>query len=236
MSAPAERPQSVVEPIRVLVVAEVRLFREGLARELGREAGISIVDAAPAADALTRLASLRPDIVLADAATVRGAELVRRVAEAGAAVVAFAVAEENEEEVLACAEAGVAGIVARDASMEELLSALRATARGDVRCSPRVAALVMRRVARLASLRPPDGKGANLTRREREIAAFIDRGLSNKEIASALGIETATVKNHVHSLLEKLQVRRRGEVPSVLRADARVPGALENRLPRDRRI
>jgi DNA-binding NarL/FixJ family response regulator len=87
-----------------------------------------------------------------------------------------------------------------------------------VRCSPRVAAVVIRRVAKMASLRPVDGKSANLTRREWEIATFIDRGLSNKEIAAQLGIETATVKNHVHSLLEKLQVRRRGEVSAVLRA------------------
>jgi DNA-binding NarL/FixJ family response regulator len=132
-------------------------------------------------------------------------------------VVAFAVAEENEEEILACAEAGVAGFVPRDASVEGLKSVLQAATEGHVLCSPRVTAVIVRRVAGLANSRFPDAGQFSLTRRESEIVGLIDAGLSNKEIAAQLNIETATVKNHVHSLLEKLRVRRRAEAAAIVR-------------------
>jgi two-component system, NarL family, nitrate/nitrite response regulator NarL len=205
-------------PLRLVVVTGVRLVRDVLSRILGAESGIAFVEPTSVMQAPAAITASRPHIVLADSAIVRGTDLVARAGEAGATVVAFGVAEEDENEVLACAEAGVVGIVERDATLEELVETLKTAVTGNARCSPRVAALVIRRVAKLASLRPADGKGPNLTRREWEIAACIERGLSNKEIASQLGIETATVKNHVHSLLEKLQLRRRGEVSAVLRA------------------
>jgi two-component system, NarL family, nitrate/nitrite response regulator NarL len=204
--------------IRVAVVTGVRLVREGLSQMLASQPGVALMEPASRPQPTAAASASRPHLVIADSASVRGTDLVARATEAGALVVAFGVAEDDEDEVLACAEAGVAGIVAREATVEDLVETLRTAASGDVRCSPRVTALVLRRVAKLASLRPADGKGPNLTRREWEIATFIERGLSNKEIASQLGIETATVKNHVHSLLEKLQVRRRGEVPAVLRS------------------
>jgi two-component system, NarL family, nitrate/nitrite response regulator NarL len=215
-------------PLRVVVVTGARLVREGLSRILGSEPGIAFVEPASMLQASVTITASRPHIVVADSAIVRGTDLVARAGEVGATVVAFGVAEEDEEEVLACAEAGVVGIVERDATVEDLVETLKTAVTGNARCSPRITALVIRRVAKLASLRPIEGRSANLTPREWEIAAFIDRGLSNKEIASQLGIETATVKNHVHSLLEKLQVRRRGEVSAVLRAPI---AAAHGRLP-----
>lgn len=205
----------------VLVVAEVRLFREGLARALGGAA--YVVEATARSEAAAAIATLRPDVVLADAASVRRSDLVPRAAQIGAKVVAFAVAEEDEAEVLACAEAGVAGFVDRDATLDDVTAALQAVLQGDVRCSPRVAAMMIRRVAALAGV-GAQGPDRNITPREREISSLIDLGLSNKEIAVRLGIETATVKNHVHSLLEKLQVRRRGEAAALLRRTRPHPG------------
>jgi DNA-binding NarL/FixJ family response regulator len=202
----------------VLVVSEVRLFREGLARALRVQAETQLVEAATAREASSLLSTWRPDVVLADAATVRNTDLVARAVGIGARVVAFAVAEEDEAEVLACAEAGVAGFVGRDATLDELTTAVRAAFEGDVRCSPRVAALMIRRVAALAGAGVAK-PGLNLTRREREITDLIDIGLSNKEIGLRLGIETATVKNHVHNLLEKLRVHRRGEAAALVRTN-----------------
>lgn len=215
--------------LRVLIVAGARSLREGLARALAEEHGMTLADASPGREASALLAAARPDLVLADAAIVRATDLPARAAEAGAGLVAFAVAEEDEEEILACAEAGVAGIVALDASIADVAAALKAAAEGEVRCSPRVAALLMRRVASLAATRPPEQRRAPLTRREREIGACVARGLSNKEIATELGIETATVKNHVHNLLEKLRLRRRGEVAPALEGG---PGAARDRPAR----
>jgi len=104
--------------------------------------------------------------------------------------------------------------------MEELLTTLRTASRGEVRCSPRIAGLLVGRVAALTGSSSQPGDNLPLTRRQRDIVAFIERGLSNKEIAIRLGIGVATVKNHVHYLLRKLQVHRRGEVAAVARGFA----------------
>jgi two-component system nitrate/nitrite response regulator NarL len=206
--------------IRVLIVSEVRLYREGLAHVLAAQPQLNVVDAT-GHDVLMSLRAGQPDLILADAAIVRTTELVARAANAGVRIVAFAVAEDNEEEVLACAEAGVAGFVGRDATIDELLTALRTAVCGDLRCSPRVASLVVRRVAVLAGSRSQHRERLRLTRREVEIVALIDAGFSNKQIASRLRIEIATVKNHVHHLLEKLKVHRRGEAAAIVRANTR---------------
>jgi DNA-binding NarL/FixJ family response regulator len=207
-----------------MIVSEVRLYKEGLAHVLPAQSGLEVVDDTTD-DVLVGLRARRPHVVLADSAIVRTTELAARAADMGVRVVAFAVAEENEREVLACAEAGVAGFVARDATMDELLATVHTAARGNLRCSPRVAGLLVRRVATLAGSRSHPPENLRLTHRELEVATLIDRGLSNKDIASRLGIEMATVKNHVHHLLEKLQVHRRGEAAAVVRESSYRPAA-----------
>jgi DNA-binding NarL/FixJ family response regulator len=171
-------------------------------------------------EVLLRLRAAQPDILLADSVIVRTTELPARAADNGIRVVAFAVAAEDEDEVLACARVGVAGFVERNATMEELLTTLRTASQGEVRCSPRIARLLVGRVAALTGSSSQPAENLPLTRRQRDIVAFIERGLSNKEIAIRLGIEVATVKNHVHYLLRKLQVHRRGEVAAVARGFA----------------
>lgn len=206
--------------LRVLILTEIRLLREGLARALSDEPEIAFVEAAGALQAAACLVASRPHMVLAESLIVRSTDLVAVAGQAGAAVVAFAVAGEDDAEVLACAEAGVAGIVERSATMRELISALKEVARGEAHCSPRIAGLMMRRVARQAARAGPADPG-ELTRREREVAKLLARGFANKDIAVQLGIETATVKNHVHSVLEKLRVRTRGEAAAWLRRTLR---------------
>src|SRR4051794_27145054 len=127
-----------------------------------------------------------------------------------ARVVGIAVGDE-EDEVVACAEAGVAGYVSRDDSLDDLLAAVRGAVRGEVRCPPAIAATLMRSVAstarRARAARPVAAAAAapsRLTRRESEIVGLIGEGLSNKQIAGRLCIELPTVKNHVHHILDKL--------------------------------
>ena len=86
---------------------------------------------------------------------------------------------------------------------------------------PGIAGTLARRVAALGAGAPLAAGGSRLTRREREIVGLIDKNLSNKEIATALRIEVATVKNHVHNLLEKLNIRSRVDASRVLRPDTR---------------
>jgi two-component system, NarL family, nitrate/nitrite response regulator NarL len=200
--------------IRILIVAEIRLYREGLAGMLRAEAAdeIDVVATANGADdAVRALRELAPDIVLLDMAP-DNAWLVRALTAAvpGTRVVALAVPE-NEAEVLACAEAGVAGFVTRDASVEDVVAAVEGAARGEVLASPRMVATLFERIATLALERSPQSIESRLTARELEILDLVDQGLSNKEIARRLTIELSTVKNHVHNIFEKLNVSRRSE-------------------------
>ena len=206
--------------IRVIIVSDVRLYREGLARALAAQPEVEVAENM-VEEVLLKLRGSRPDIVLlADSAIVRTTELAARAADNGVRVVAFAVAAEDEDEVLACAQVGVAGFVERNATMEELLTTLRTASQGEVRCSPRIARLLVRHVAARKGPGPQPGENLPLTRRQRDIVALIERGLSNKEIAIRLGMAVATVKNHVHELLRKLQLSRRGEVAAVARGSS----------------
>jgi DNA-binding NarL/FixJ family response regulator len=94
---------------------------------------------------------------------------------------------------------------------------VHAVARGEALCSPRVAGLLFRRVTALACERAPQADLSLLTQRERETLSLIEHGLSNKEIARRLAIRLTTVKNHVHHILEKLGVSRRGAAAAVIR-------------------
>jgi DNA-binding NarL/FixJ family response regulator len=130
-------------------------------------------------------------------------------------VVAIALADEDVE-VLRWAEAGAAGLLTRDNPLEQLVDSVMAASRGEVSCSSRVAATLVRRVAALAGKGEP-APMSDLTRRQARVLALITDGLSNKEIARALGIEVSTVKNHVHQLLTKLNVTRRSVAAAVAR-------------------
>ena len=203
----------------VVIVSDVRLHRDGLARFLiDRGAFGAVHDVATRDELLALVRRLQPEIVLLDTATRGGLEWVRLVAlEAPACkVVAFAVAE-LPQHVIACAEAGVAGYVPADASVDDLIAVVRGVARGELSCPPGIASTLFRRLGAInRTTAPPVNAIAPtvrgpLTHREREILAMIEVGLSNKEIAQALGIGVPTVKNHVHSILAKLNVARRGE-------------------------
>ena len=212
--------------IRVLIVTDIRLYRDGLAQMLGREQQLSIACAAGDLEgAIASVRDLRPDIVLIDLAMAESLAVVRAIGviEPNVKVVALATPQ-IEEELLACAEAGVAGFVAREAGVPDLITTLQSVGRGELLCSPRIAAALLGRVTKLAAGQAPVGEERRLTGRELETLHLVEQGLSNKDIARQLGIEVATVKNHVHSILAKLRVHRRGQ------AAARMRGALPRRV------
>jgi DNA-binding NarL/FixJ family response regulator len=204
-----------LDALRVLVASPIRFYADGLAQQLARDPGLDVVAVVHAIDELQPAASAAsPDVVLLDVAFARPPR-VAALATLGALrpavrVVALAV-EEHDDDILDWAEHGVDGLVTRDSTLAEVAAAVRGAWRGELYCSPNVAATLLRRVGALAA-RYGRGAGAEeLTAREHEILCLIDDGLSNKEIAHRLSIEVATVKNHVHHLLEKLGVHRRGE-------------------------
>lgn len=205
--------------ITVLVVGEVRLYREGIADVFARENDFAVVGTASGVEeAFARAEEAEPDVAVVDLGTLGGVTVARGLGEvsAGTKMIALAV-REVEEEVVALAEAGVAGYVTREQSLSELVAAVRSVAEGETLCSPWLAATLLRRVGELARDPLPSTDAERLTVREREIVALIDDGLSNKEIATRLTIELSTVKNHVHNILEKLNVHQRSQAAAVAR-------------------
>jgi DNA-binding NarL/FixJ family response regulator len=199
----------------------VRLYRDGIADALGEDGRFRVVGSAASLESADQeLAALSrpPDVALVDGGASDGTRTARvlRSVWPQTRIVALAV-REVDEDVVAWVEAGVSGLVCRDATLAELLDAIEAAAHDEVLTTPSVTAALLRRVAAVADGRT-NGGNAVLTRREREIIRLIDDGLSNKEIAASLRIELATVKNHVHHILVKLGVRRRGEAAALVRA------------------
>lgn len=204
--------------IRLCVVSDSILFREGLVRILESHPGLRVIACAPTVQKLTsELAGPAPDVVLLDITTPDSLRAIHAIVNAlpGTKVVVLGVPE-NEANIIACAEAGAAGYVCREATVEELNQALEQANSGELRCSGRIAAALFRRIQRLAGDRLMQ-HNISLTHRECEIMQLVDKGLTNKEIASYLTIEVATVKNHVHNILEKLGVHTRGEAAAILR-------------------
>jgi two-component system, NarL family, nitrate/nitrite response regulator NarL len=216
----------------IIIVSDTRLYREGLALSLARVDSVVVVGVADTiASAVTCIEEKNPDVALLDFAMRDALALPHAIAAARmrVKVVAFSVAD-TEDEVCECAEAGIAGYVARNGSKEDLIAAVENAVRGEVLCSPRMVASLFGRLAahvQATKQRPPE---APLTGREQDIIALIDRGLSNKEIARQLKISLPTVKNHVHNILEKLQVRRRGAAAALLR-EAALARATTRRSP-----
>ena len=129
--------------------------------------------------------------------------------------------QETPDAVLRWAELGAAAYVSRSATFDKLLDVLVGVARGEFACPPRMAAHIVRHVAELASAsRRQESATADLSPREHQVLSLLARGLPNKAIARTLEISTATAKNHVHNILEKLRLQRRSEVASLVRQEA----------------
>jgi two-component system, NarL family, nitrate/nitrite response regulator NarL len=220
VSRHSRQPSAVETPARVLIVADIRLYREGLASMLDRQPGLAVVATATDGQGALRAArEASADVVLVDLGMADSTAVVRRLSDGvpRTAVVVLTVPE-TERAVIDCAEAGVAGYVTRSGSLTDVVAAVRSAARGEAVCSPRMARMLLRRLRTLDREPNGDGSEAFLTARELEIVDLIDEGLSNKEIAQRLVIEVPTVKNHVHHILEKLQVHRRSQAAAQVRA------------------
>jgi len=210
--------EPLITLIRVLLVSDVRLCRDGLVWGLSAGGRLQVVAAVdqPIA-ALERLEASRAEVMLVDMSMTSAKELIHavRVAHSGTFIVAFTVGMEDGA-VLECIEAGAHGYVSRNGTVDDLTTTVESVVRGEARCPPRLAATLFRRVAALANANDGTTAFLALTQRERQIVKLLEEGLSNREIASRLGIELATAKNHVHNILEKLHVQRRSQIRSRL--------------------
>jgi two-component system, NarL family, nitrate/nitrite response regulator NarL len=200
--------------IRVVIIHPSRLLREGLAFALDR-GKISVVAARSSVEELwPQLAELDPHVFVLDLGLPSrdGLAHARALNQAMplAAIVMMGLGD-LEGDVVACCEAGATGFLLRDASLQDVGDHVQAVANGEAPVTPRIAALLSARLRdRARELQRLHRLGtARLTRRELEVIRLIDEHLSNKEIASRMNIEPQTVKNHVHNILEKLELHGR---------------------------
>jgi two-component system nitrate/nitrite response regulator NarL len=221
--------------IKVLIAGHTRIYRDGLSKALADCASLQVCGAfATAGETEAGLRALHPDILLIDILMDGALDVVRSAPsiDPQVKIVVLAVAD-RDTDIIACAEAGVSGFVTRDNSIDELIGAVIASAKGELACSPRQAATLLHHVARLSagrtSSRPPSQSA--LTRRQAHVLELVRSGRSNKEIARILGIEVTTVKNHVHQVLGKLKVKRRGDAAAVADGHASAPHATPPERP-----
>jgi DNA-binding NarL/FixJ family response regulator len=187
------------------------LFREGLRSGLERMGALAIVAAASPEEAQAIVRRERVDVVILDASRRRSLEhAAALVAERpDLKLVAFGIC--SQQDMLAGAEFGISAFVGEDGEVADINRAALMALRGECYCSPRETAQLIEHIACLARnvTHSIDGR---LTDREREVASMVGRGLSNKAIAQELCISPATVKNHVHNILEKSNLPSRSAI------------------------
>ncbi len=199
------------DQLRVVVVDDHDLFRGGLV-DLLQKRGIQVVGEARLGAEGVRLAqNLAPDVVLMDLSMpgMSGVEATQRLASAAPLVrVLVLTVLSDENHVMDALLAGACGYLLKDASVDRIIEGIRAAANGESLISPRVAGQLVRRVLEPTNTEPPL-TGADLTPRELEVLKLISRGVDNPEIAVTLHLSQHTIKNHVSSILVKLQVENR---------------------------
>ncbi|MDP9308201.1 MAG: response regulator transcription factor [Actinomycetota bacterium] len=203
--------------LAVLVVAGRRIFRDAICTALAETPGVAVCRAAAGPrDAVEDAESVTPDVILLDAGLPDALPAVAAFQGVwpGVRTIVFA-ASEIGTELLRFAEAGATGFLLREDSLDQVADVIERIGRGEAVFPPTLAAALLTRLATPAP-RLPDSGTLRLTTRELEVARLLADGVSNKEIARRLHIELATVKNHVHNILRKLQVSRRTEIRQVL--------------------
>lgn len=192
-----------------VVVSDVLLYREGLAAGLGRTGDFQHVVGASPDELPDLLEEFSPQVMFVDVSrpgSCAAARLAKRLVPQ-LLVIGFGMS--SDDQGVAGAEAGVTAFVDHEGTIDDLSHAARRAMNGVPVCPPPLMACLLRRVEELAFASGGPAATAHLTRREREVACLVETGLSNKEIAGTLKISPATVKNHVHMILDKLNLSRR---------------------------
>ncbi len=205
-------------PVRVLLVDDHPVVREGLRAILAAEPDLCVVgDCGTGADAITRAAALLPDVVLMDLRLpeMDGVEATRQIVAAGSAAVLVLTTYDDDADIVRALAAGATGYLLKDCAGTVLIRGVRDAARGETVLAPPVAA---RLVAQVRGPARPE-----LTRREVEVLRCVAQGLSNPDIGRRLFISEATVKSHLTRIFDKLEVADRTAAVTVAIARGVLP-------------
>ncbi|HKP39141.1 MAG TPA: response regulator transcription factor [Pyrinomonadaceae bacterium] len=199
--------------MNITILTPVRLLGDGLAACFSSKADLRTIaivnDLARLRDTLS---TTETHVVLID--VTQGIDLfdVRGIASEWPDIPLVALGlTEQRQEVISCGRAGFAGYVARDASIDELCNSLTEIVAGRLACPPEISGGLLRALFRREQNSVEPDLSLALTRRESEVLELLGRGFSNKEIANDLCLSVATVKHHVHHVLEKLKLQRRAQ-------------------------
>ncbi|MHB2165807.1 response regulator [Alsobacter sp. R-9] len=203
------------DTIKIAVIDDHPLFREGVAFTLDTAGGFEVVgQGSSAADAMRIVTQQRPDMILLDVSMPgSGVEAAKTISTMAPDIrIVMLTVSESEEHVAAALQAGARGYMLKGSSAAELVRTVRAIYEGDSYVSPGLAARLLTQMKQQAA--PVADRGddrVELTSREDEILAFVSRGLTNKEIAARLSLSEKTVKHYMTNIMNKLQVRNRVE-------------------------
>ena len=209
-----QRPHDAANPLRLLIVDDHEVVRQGLVALLDRREGLQVVaEAGTATESIEQARRFQPDIVvmdvrLPDGSGIEACRVIR--AELPATRVVMLTSYPDEEAVLSAIVAGAAGYLLKQIRARDLVSALEAVGRGESLLDPAVTEKVLERVRRIATGGHTD-ELAMLTAQEQKILMLVAEGMTNKEIAADVFLSDKTVKNYVSSILSKLNLERRAQ-------------------------
>jgi DNA-binding NarL/FixJ family response regulator len=222
-----EGQRSVARPLRLLVVDDHEVVRQGLVALLDRRDEFQVVaEAGTAAEAVEMARRFQPELIIMDVRLPDGSgiEACREIrAEFPQTRVVMLTSYPDEEAVLSAIVAGASGYLLKQVRARDLVSALEAVGRGESLLDPAVTEKVLERVRRIAAGGEVDELAA-LTAQERKILMLVAEGKTNKEIAGEVFLSDKTVKNYVSSILSKLNLERRAQAAAFV-AKHRLPGA-----------
>ena len=202
--------------MRVLIVDDHILFREGLAGLLRTQADIEVVgECGTVRESIELASNLKPQVILMDFSLPDGTGLDATRAilnEQPNAQIIFLTVHDNDERMISAIRAGAKGYLLKNLSVNKLLASLRAMERGEAAISRTMMARVLEEFAQSTPLPVPEPSPLiGLTSREIEVLQELADGITNQEIATRLFISENTVKNHIHNILEKLNLNNRRE-------------------------
>jgi two-component system response regulator DegU len=205
--------------IKILIVDDHRIIRDGLKSLLSGEKDIEIIgEASNGEEALLKNRELKPDIIIADITMpeMNGIEMTRMITKEDSKTKVLMVSmHDNEDYINQALEVGASGFLLKDSSKEELITAIKAVENGETYCSGEVSKILLNKFltsSRSKKLKVEAEEKLELTKREKEILKLISEGLSNKEIANNLFVSTRTIDTHRYNLMQKLGVKNGAEL------------------------